>query len=584
MFTFMCSILRIMFRYAPFYSCIKIIESSANALMPPLILFFTQNVLNSVEIFINKTTSAAETILWTILLIAALIISASSNILNGLLDIAFRKKLNTVFAAQILDKYERIAYECFEDSAIQDTFERMGSNPQDKILESFYTGIKAVQLIITVIGLALIFLQIHWLTSIIFFLILSFIMFFDYRSMNMMNTMFNHQTTDERKMHYYGSLLSEKNTLFELRLFSAVGYIQALWKKKTEQVLSLRLRTTLKVQCFFAASTMCLLSWLSFILFILIQGVIHRHISIGTFIALLGSASSVLSYTETISYTFSKLSQNYLHLRSHYQTFMALPERVSGSLLCEGDDLSIVFDHVSFTYPHTDIKVLDDISFTIKCGERIALVGANGAGKSTIIKLLCRLYEPDSGIIHIGNKNIRDISDEALHKILSAVFQDFVNYSLTVRENVAVGNIEKLYDDHALLSALENAHAIDFIGSLDTPLGKIVENSVDLSGGQWQRIAIARAFIAETAFIILDEPTASLDPIAESTLYADFITLMQKKGCIVVSHRLASAKQADRILVIDRGKLIEDGTHMQLLQKGGLYTRMWEAQSSWYLE
>ena len=584
MFSFMYSIIKIMFKFAPVQSGVKIISALVSACMPPLILLFTQNVLNGIGPFMNKTAGSADMVVWIAALTGALLMPACFTLIDGLLDISFKQKLATGFARSILDKYGRIAYRCFEDSEIQNTFEKMGSAPQDKILDSFYNGIQAVQLMITVFGLAVLFAQIRWLAAGIFFLLLALILFFDYRAMDMMNTMFNTQTTDERKMHYYGGLLSDKNTLFELRVFSAVRYIQTLWKRTADQVLSSRLRVTLKAQAFSFASTLCLLSWVAYILFMLIRGIMQSSLSPGVCIALLGSAASVLSYTETLSDTFSCISQNYLHLRDHYRTFTALPEQVSGTQTLEHSEAVITFDHVSFTYPKAANKTLDDISFTLARGERLALVGANGAGKSTIVKLLCRLYEPDSGAILIGNKNIRDISDEALHKTISAVFQDFVSYSLTVRENVAAGDTEKLHNDQALLSALERAHAADFIDNLDMPLGKMTENGVDLSGGQWQRIAMARALISASPFIILDEPAASLDPIAESALYNDFIALMNKQGCLIISHRLASAKQADKIAVIDRGRLVESGSHEQLLQKGGLYAQMWNTQSSWYKE
>jgi len=236
---------------------------------------------------------------------------------------------------------------------------------------------------------------------------------------------------------------------------------------------------------------------------------------------------------------------------------------------------------VEFTYPKTDAKILNGVSFEVKQGERVALVGENGAGKSTIIKLLCRLYKPDSGRILINGTDIQTADAAALRRVFSVVFQDFCKYTLTLRENVAFGDLSKLRDDNALRDALKMGLA-DGIAELDTPLGKLEENGVDISGGQWQRVAVARACLPNSAFVILDEPTASLDPVAESNMYHSFAEVLKNRGCIMISHKLASAKMADKIVVLSDGVVSETGAHADLMAAGGLYSRMYASQSAWY--
>jgi ABC-type multidrug transport system fused ATPase/permease subunit len=265
----------------------------------------------------------------------------------------------------------------------------------------------------------------------------------------------------------------------------------------------------------------------------------------------------------------------------HYYKFMSLPEIQDGGERLTDDTPHIIFENVSFTYPKTDKKILKGVSFEVKQGERIALVGENGAGKSTIIKLLCRLYKPDSGRILMNGQDIQTLDASALKCVFSVVFQDFCKYTLTLRENVAFGDLSKLQDDDALLCALRLGLAGD-IAQLDTPLGKLEEGGVDLSVGQWQRIAIARACLPDSAFVILDEPTASLDPLAESEMYHSFAEVLKNRGCIVISHRLASARMADRIIVLSDGIVIESGSHSELMHSGGLYAQMYQAQSGWY--
>jgi ABC-type multidrug transport system fused ATPase/permease subunit len=236
---------------------------------------------------------------------------------------------------------------------------------------------------------------------------------------------------------------------------------------------------------------------------------------------------------------------------------------------------------VVFSYPKTDVKILKGVSFEINEGERAALVGENGAGKSTIVKLLCGLYKPDGGRILINGADILTMDAAALRQVFSVVFQDFCKYAFTLRENVALGDLTKLRDDKALREALKTGLA-GGIAELDAPLGKMDDSGSDISGGQWQRVAIARACLPGSAFVILDEPTASLDPVAESDMYNSFAEVLKNRGCIMISHRLASARLADKILVLSDGVITETGRHADLSASGGLYFRMYESQSAWY--
>lgn len=242
----------------------------------------------------------------------------------------------------------------------------------------------------------------------------------------------------------------------------------------------------------------------------------------------------------------------------------------------------IEFRNVYFVYPSNEKTIFKDFSLSFYTDEHLAIVGNNGAGKSTLIKLLVGLYRPTKGKILIDGKDIQLYREKEMMKIVSVVFQDFKEYELSVRENVSFGDIEKIHDDEKIRKAMEQGMIIDFGNDLDQPLGKLEKEGKDLSGGQWQRLAIARACIADSELVILDEPTASLDPIAENELYMNFMKLKGVKGCLIISHRLASAKIADRIIVIDKGTKVEDGSHEMLMNLKGLYYEMFSAQKAWY--
>ena len=232
---------------------------------------------------------------------------------------------------------------------------------------------------------------------------------------------------------------------------------------------------------------------------------------------------------------------------------------------------------------------VNHVSFTVPTGQVGILLGPNGAGKSTIIKLLCGLYEPTAGSVAIGGVPVGDLSEELRLKLLSVVFQDFQSYQMTLRENVAIGSPGALNSDKKLAEALRLAGAGEMLldegwKGLDQSLGRLDGDGRELSRGQWQRIAMARAFVSDAEYVVLDEPAASLDPVAESRMYENFTRIFKQRGAIMISHRLASARLADRIFVLDGGRIIQSGSHEELMQKQGMYHDMYVAQSAWYQE
>ena len=258
------------------------------------------------------------------------------------------------------------------------------------------------------------------------------------------------------------------------------------------------------------------------------------------------------------------------------------------AVIAHGQPHTIVFDHVSFIYPGTERKVLDDVSFTIRPGETLVLVGLNGAGKTTLLKLLTRLYDPTEGCILLDGKDIRAYDVKDLYRMFGIIFQDFGKYAVTVSENIAFGDVEKTPSPEVIARAAKEADAEDYISRLpvgfDTPLMRIFEEEgIELSIGQWQKLAIARAFYSTSDVLILDEPTASLDPMAEQEIFNQFDRLRADKTTIFVSHRLSSATVASKILVLEYGKLIEEGDHKTLMSKGGRYFELFTTQAKRYL-
>jgi ATP-binding cassette subfamily B protein len=245
----------------------------------------------------------------------------------------------------------------------------------------------------------------------------------------------------------------------------------------------------------------------------------------------------------------------------------------------------ITFDKVSFRYPGAERPVLSDVSLTIQAGETVALVGRSGAGKTTLIKLLVGLYRPTSGRILIGGADITTMSRAVLRHSIGVIFQDFVRYQLSVRDNVGVGWLAALDDDRAVRAATARAGFTDVVdglpGGLDTPLGRAFDGA-ELSGGQWQRLALARAFVRRSKVLVLDEPTAAVDAETEHEIFQRFRDLKANRTALLISHRFATVRMADRVIVVEEGTIVEEGTHAELMALGGRYAAMFRLQADGY--
>jgi ATP-binding cassette subfamily B protein len=241
---------------------------------------------------------------------------------------------------------------------------------------------------------------------------------------------------------------------------------------------------------------------------------------------------------------------------------------------------------VGFRYPGSEQWAVRGLDFTLAPGERLALVGENGAGKTTLVKLLARLYDPTEGRILLDGVDLREYDIDSLRRNVGVIFQDFVRYDFVLKENIAVGNIGRMADEPAIRTAAERSLADSvaqrLAGRYDQMLGKRFEGGVDLSGGEWQKVALARAYMRDAQLLILDEPTAALDARAEYGVFLRFSELTKGRMAVLISHRFSTVRMADRILVLKNGRLVEQGTHEVLIELGGLYAELFQLQAAGY--
>ena len=491
---------------------------------------------------------------------------------------------------ETIHKFNRIPYCLFEQRKSRDILEQIAQKPSAFLYELYQNIIMIISDTVSAVGYLFVVGQVHWLLSAGYLFFLLFVIKASFRSMNGMARLYDAQTGEERRMEYLGGLLTDRDALAELKVFQASDYIVTLWKKTAEKVIGQRLNAERRAQAGFGAGHGAGVLWLGILMAVMVRSLMNGRIGLGTFIAVLNGSASLTGLAGALSGCGVSVSRR-LSLVNQYMAFEKMTEKEramdrvqeENSVRRNGKE-GIEFQDVSFSYPGSDKRVLEHLSFHIRPGETAALVGENGAGKSTVLKLLCGLYQPEEGRIFLDGQDIRDLDRQELGRRIGVAFQDFERYSLTVRENVALGNRELLQDDGEIRKALKGAMAEEFSACLDQPLGKLKPEGTDLSGGQWQRLAVARALFGGKPYIVLDEPAAAIDPVAESQMYETFRQSLKGRTGIVVSHRLASAAFSDRIFVIHEGKAAESGTHRELLEKNGIYAHMWKVQSRWYRE
>lgn len=391
-----------------------------------------------------------------------------------------------------------------------------------------------------------------------------------------------------RRMQYYTSVMLTDTYAKEIRLFQLGAFFMQLYGQAF-QSLHQSMRHLRGKQAFWSSS-LAILSTLGngFSFYWVVKQAFRGLLSPGSVLLFVQSLTYFQNNLERFVSHWLDLFENIIYMQQFFN-FLDSPTpmtlNIPGVKIPTPIRSGITFEQVDFHYPDGRLA-LKDISFTLYPGQTVAIVGENGAGKTTLVKLLTRLYDPTTGRIIVDGIDLRDLNLEQWRQQIAGVFQDFGHYSLTVGENIALGNLAALEHRDILRYAVEKADIVklvdDFPSGEDTQLGKQF-GGTELSGGQWQKLALARAFVRKQAqLLLLDEPTAALDPRSEYDFYLRFVELAEGKTTILITHRLASVRMADRILVLKDGHLIEDGTHQELLQLGGEYTALWNMQVEQY--
>jgi ABC-type multidrug transport system fused ATPase/permease subunit len=556
----------------------------AIAMSLSLTLIMTEKLIRCVINYMSDGTSVTGILLYGLFLTAILIFTALQECGKNFFNIRLEQKLIEFIAPMVIEKIKKVEYFCFEDKQYIDIFTRLGDEPHVYIRDVFINTLSVVQLVLSVLFVSFVYVKVSvWLIALLC-MVLAFSFWIYLQTSLIQHKTENDQVINERKLNYWRDLLSQKKSMFELKVANNFTYFLSKTTSFSKHLTKIHLKIHVKNQKYFLFKSLFTFLWYGISLILTSRALLVGKIDISFYIVAVSSFHNVLAKLDELAKSFVGITSNILMV-GVFKSFLSMPIQNPGDKKLWGEDYTITFENVSFAYPGTETLILKNISFSIYPLDFVAIVGENGAGKSTLVKLLCGLYEPTSGRITINGIDIKEISYDQHRKKIFVVFQNYTNFTLTLRENIQFGNIDMNTPDDILLSAILKGNLLELLEldkRLDTNLGKLEDNGVDLSVGQWQKIAIARTFLSNADFIILDEPTAALDPIAESEMYSSFMKIQKDRGIIMISHRLASAKNAKTILVLHEGRIDEQGNHENLMKKGGRYFEMFQKQAFWY--
>ncbi|HJW31307.1 MAG TPA: ABC transporter ATP-binding protein [Saprospiraceae bacterium] len=520
-----------------------------------------------------------------------LTLAASSEILNRLISLS-DALLGDLYAnhssVELMHKAATLDLGMFEDSEFYDKLERARRQTTGRVVLMSMV-LSQLQDLITIIFLAVGLVAFEpWLILILVVAVLpSFLSeaYFSRSSYSLVRSW----TPQRRELDYLRYIGASVETAKEIKVFGLDDFVTTRFGKIANEYYLVNRALAIKRTAWGTVlQVLSVLAYYGAYVLIIIRTV-GGSLTVGSMTFLSGSFNRLQNQLQSILSTFTRITESALYLQDYFD-FLAIEPLIKDQpdaieppkQIMEG----IQFENVGFQYPGTDIWAVRHLSFTLQPGEKLALVGENGAGKTTLVKLLARMYDPGEGRILLDGTDIRHFKIEKYRRMIGVIFQDYVRFAFIASENVAVGQIEEVKNETKIHGAAEKSLADPLIrklpGGYNQMLGKRFSEGIDLSGGEWQKVALARAYMRDAQIVILDEPTAALDARAEYEVFKRFSELTKGKTAVIISHRFSTVRMANRILVLKNGEMLEIGTHEELLEREGLYSELFHLQAQGY--
>ena len=576
---------RLLWRERPLAVAVNVALMVVQGLLPASQLIILQRLLDTVDRVGGLGGDISEIIIWIVALGGVQALTAGVQAARAVSRAYLRESAGWRLQQLVIEKAGHVPLEEFEQPAFHDRLRRATQAAAWRSFVIFENTLRVAEVTVNLVSYLVLLIGAHVMMPIVLALGALPNLISQLRRGRERYQLRRVQTAELRRSEYMVELLTNRDAAKELRLYELGKHLIDVWYRVASFLRDQRLKLARTQQIKLGLSRITAIIGFAGAVLLLLDRTVAGAVSIGGFVALISAATRFQNQLTQVMRQVGTVYEEALYLGDLHD-FVELERDETGQTEPNpSHTYRIDFEDVTFAYPGGP-DVIKDLTFTMYPGEKVALVGSNGAGKTTLVKLLLGLYRPTKGRILFDGQDIRTFEPESFRKLCAAVFQDYLRYQLTAKDNIGFGQSERLDDLPGISHAAQAAGADQVIErletGLDTTLGRTFEGGQDLSGGQWQKIAIARAYFRDARVLVLDEPTAALDARAELEIFEQFRALAGGRTAIFVSHRMASARIADRILVLEDGRLIENGHHDELLAQQGMYATMFELQAKWY--
>jgi ATP-binding cassette subfamily B protein len=560
-----------------------------NAIMPPISVYLSAKLVNMIAVAHQQKITFQAILPVIVGLWFTIVVQRALGAYIGYSRNLYVRRVELEAERRLLAKAATVDMGHFDNSDWHDRLARAKRDVSWRPGDLTWSVLGLSGNIVTIVLMAGLLASLHWLL-VVLALAASFVsLAIESRVTSKLYKYYYKETPEERERQYIGDMFVQSRTIKEIRAYVLGDYLLGRHTKLSENLFRQRERIFSSSKRIYMLSGIIAGTILGLAyVFVALRG-ISGAINPGGVVLVIGAFTAVSGTLGQITSTFVSVDQHTAFLDDYFSflsigPLLAVP--VAPRVLPPGNIESVEFDHVGFIYPGGIEPAVQGLSLRIRKGELIALVGENGAGKSTLVKLLLRFYDAQEGAVRVGGVDVRELDPEALRSRIGVLFQDYATYELSVRENIEMGWPYAPPEEEKIAKALKDSRSEWLIkklpNGLDSKVGRLFEGGHDLSGGEWQRLALARIMYRNSDIWILDEPTSSLDPEAEAAIFAELKENLKGRIGIVISHRFSTVRIADRIAVIDGGRVVELGSHEELLEAGGRYAHLFELQAAGY--